>query len=102
MCGDFVLRNASSGEQGAETLVFEDDGPGGPLHLQGGLYTSALVFLEPPLEVLDKLLAAGPREPLVVAVSDRGCGGLGLETSCWLGIDLGRRGEGTRERKGNV
>jgi hypothetical protein len=72
ICGDFVLRDAPRGEQGAETLVFEADGPGGPLHLQGGLDTPALIFLEPALEVRDELFAAGPRAPLVVAVLDRG------------------------------
>jgi hypothetical protein len=69
---DFMLRHASSGKQKAETLVFEGDEAGGLLHLQAGLDAAALIFLEPPLEVLDELLAAGAREPLVVAVLDRG------------------------------
>ena len=69
---NFMLRHASSGKQKAETLVFEGDEAGGLLHLQAGLDAAALIFLEPPLEVLDELLAAGPREPLVVAVLDRG------------------------------
>lgn len=74
----FLLRDASSGKQEAETLVFEGDEPGGLLHLQAGLDAAALIFVEALLEVVDELLAAGPREPLVVAVLDRRGRGLDL------------------------
>lgn len=87
MCRHFLLRDASSGKQEAEALVFKGDEAGGLLHLQAGLDTAALIFVEALLEVIDKLLAAGPRKPLVVAVLDRrGRGldlaGLGVRRGC--------------------